>query len=81
MPAIHQIVPDPEMLLALEIPEAAFVLLQNLASNNSDGSSSHGPAFLGNMFSEYVHPANGNIAADHNAGKFKEAITEHLLAA
>jgi len=80
MPAIHQIVTDPEILLSLEIPEAAFVLLKHLASNN-DGCSRARPAFLGNLFSEVTNPANGYISADLNAARLKEAITEHLLAA
>jgi uncharacterized protein (TIGR02391 family) len=80
MPSIHQIVTDPEILLALEIPEAAFVLLQHLASNK-DGCSKARPVFLGNLFSEHTNPANGYIAANPNAARFKEAIIEHLLAA
>jgi uncharacterized protein (TIGR02391 family) len=80
IPAIHQIVPDPETLLSLEIPEAAFVLLQHLASNN-DGCSRARPAFLGNLFGEHSNPANGYSSTDPNAARFKEAITEHLLAA
>ena len=80
MPAILQIVPNPEIMLSLEIPEAAFVLLNHLASNN-DGCSRQRPAFLGNLFGEHTNPANGYISADPIAARFKEAITEHLLAA
>ena len=80
MPSIHQIVPNPEMLLSLEIPEVAFVLLQHLAANN-DGCSRARPAFLGNIFSDTTHPANGYIVADPQAARFREPITEHLLAA
>jgi hypothetical protein len=79
MPAIHEIVPDPQVLLALEVPEAALVLLQHLAVN--PGASRSRPIFIGNLFTDNVNPANGYIAKDQKAIQYKEAITEHLIAA
>ncbi len=81
MPAIHQIVPDPQSLLALEVPEAALVLLQHLADANCDGSSPRRPVHIGNVFNEAVNPANGYVAKDARAAQYKAAITEHLIAA
>lgn len=74
MPPIHFIVPDTETLLALEIPEAALVLLQHLASGN-EGSSRMRPVFMGNFFNEGLTPARA-YPAEH-----REAITEHLTMA
>jgi hypothetical protein len=58
MPPIHQIVSDPQALLALEVPEAALILLQHLSSN-SEGASPMRPIIIGNFFNEAVTPANG----------------------
>jgi uncharacterized protein (TIGR02391 family) len=80
MPAIHQIVSDPQTFLALEVPEAALVLLQHLASN-SEGASAMRPVHIGNFFNEAATPANGYISIDPKAAQHKEAITEHLIAA
>ena len=80
MPPIHQIVPDPQTLLSLEVPEAALVLLQHLASN-SEGSSPTRPVVIGNFFNEAVTPANGYVSKDPNAAQYKAAITERLIEA
>jgi uncharacterized protein (TIGR02391 family) len=80
VPPIHQIVPDPQTLLALEVPEAALVLLQCLASN-PEGSSAMRPVLIGMFFNSSVTPANGYIAKDPQAAQYKAAITEHLIAA
>ena len=81
MPPIHQIVPDPQTLLALEVPEAALVLLQHLASSNSAGATAMRPVLIGNFFNDQVTPANGYISKDPKAAQYKEAITENLIAA
>jgi hypothetical protein len=80
MPPIHQIVPDPQTLLALEVPEAALVLLQYLASN-SEGATAMRPALIGNVFNDSVTPANGYISKDPKAARYKAEITQHLIAA
>ncbi len=74
MPAIHFIVPDPQTLLALDTPEAALVLLQNLAEGN-EGSSPMRPVLMGNFFNPVGSPVNSYPA------QFREAITEHLIMA
>jgi uncharacterized protein (TIGR02391 family) len=81
VPAIHQLVPDPQALLALEVPEAALVLLQHLADVNSDGASPSRPVHIGNFFNECLNPANGYIESDPKAAQYKARITEHLIAA
>jgi len=74
------IVPNPQSLLALEVPEAALVLLQCLASSN-EGSSPMRPVFMGNFFNLSASPVKGYIAKDPNAAKYAEAITEKLIMA
>lgn len=80
MPQIHMIVPDPQTLLALETPEAAFVLLQSLATSTDDPSPLR-PVFMGNFFGSHSSPANGYFAKDPSAAKYTEAITEQLIMA
>jgi uncharacterized protein (TIGR02391 family) len=80
MPAIHIIVPNPESLLALEIPEAGWVLLQHLAWS-SDGSSPARPVLMSNFFNHPVNPAMAYSQLDPAAGKYTDAITEHLIMA
>jgi uncharacterized protein (TIGR02391 family) len=79
MPAIHQIVPDPQALLALEVPEAALVLLQHIASIPQASASQ--PLSIQQSFTVAVNPANGYIDKDQSASRHKGAITELLIAA
>jgi uncharacterized protein (TIGR02391 family) len=74
MRPINVIVPDPDALLALEIPELALVLLQHLASGN-EGSSPARPVLMSNFFNEAVSPVRAYPA------QFHTAITEHLIMA
>jgi len=58
MPAIHQIIPNAEDLLALEPEEIGVVLLRYICSG-SEGSSPRIPLKRGNMFTGTVSPAYG----------------------
>jgi uncharacterized protein (TIGR02391 family) len=75
MPPIKTIVPDAEILLALEIPEVAFVLLQLLASSNHEGCSPIRPVLMSNFFNSAVSPANVY------PNQYREAIEERLIMA
>lgn len=75
MPTIHSIIPDPEALLNLEVPEAGLVLLQYLASPNTEGSSATRPVLMSNLFNPAATPANAYPA------QYRAAITEHLIMA
>lgn len=74
MPAIHQIVPNAEDLLALEPEEAAAVLLQYINSGQ-EGSSAQRPLKRGNLFATSMSPANGY------APQYRARVSELLMAA
>jgi uncharacterized protein (TIGR02391 family) len=74
MPAIHQLIPNPEDLLALEPEEAAAVLLQHLAGG-SEGSSPQNPVKRGNLFTVGMSPANGYPPP------YRDRVSELLMAA
>lgn len=74
MKSIYSILPDAQCLLALETPEAAFVLLQHLASG-AEGSSPARPVFMGNFFMQAVNPAKAYPP------QYQADITEHLIMA
>jgi uncharacterized protein (TIGR02391 family) len=74
MPAIHQIIPNPEDLLALEPEEAAAVLLQFLVSQR-EGSTPQNPVKRGNLFTVGTSPSHGYPP------QYKDRIDELLMAA
>src|ERR1700733_6080925 len=76
MPAIHQIIPNAEDLLALEPEEVGVVLLKSICSTgNFQGSSPRYPLKRGNLFTTSVSPANGYPQ------EFRDRVSKALMAA
>jgi uncharacterized protein (TIGR02391 family) len=75
MPAIHQLIPNAEDLLALEPEELAPVLLEYIASGSADAPGTRqSPISRGNVFGG-ASPGNGYPP------EFKDRVNEALMAA
>jgi uncharacterized protein (TIGR02391 family) len=72
---IHQIIPDPDELLALDVSQAAQVLLRHLDSYPD--ASSFGVR-KSTFFGPRANPAFAYSRADSRAGKYTDKITELL---
>ena len=72
---VHQIVPDPEELLALEVPEVAMVLLRHLDSR--EDMTTFGMR-KSTVFDARANPAFAYSRADESAGRYTDKLTKLL---
>ena len=76
MPPIHQLIPNPEDLLALEPEELAPILLQYIVSGSAGAPGTRqSPISRGNVFTQGASPGNG-YPSEH-----RDNVNEALMAA
>jgi uncharacterized protein (TIGR02391 family) len=76
MPAIHDLIPDPEILISLEPEELAPVLLQYICSGSAYAAGTpQQPVKRGNVFAVSASPGNGYPQ------QYKDSVNEALMAA
>jgi uncharacterized protein (TIGR02391 family) len=75
MPAIHELIPNADDLLALEPEELAVVFLQSIVSSGGGGTSQGRAIKRGNLFLPGNSPVNGYPA------QYRDRVYESLAAA